>query len=212
MRLLMFEHCSLCFRVRMIAALKGIRLEEQVVIDDDDDAMVSLVGRRVIPILVMDDNTPMLESMDMVEYIEAMGSPALVGNERPEMTAMEDELLSRTPNLTMPRYSRLDLPEFATPSARAHFIQRKMKTYRDFDDLIAETPAFIEALMPSLEKLDRMIESETAVNGMLSRDDIRILPILRSLGVVKNLEWPSRVRSYTETMMSRLGFQPLPQI
>lgn len=52
--MLMFEHCSLCFRVRMVAALKGIHLVEQVVEDDDSAAMVELVGRRVIPVLVLD--------------------------------------------------------------------------------------------------------------------------------------------------------------
>jgi glutaredoxin 2 len=44
MKLLMFEHCSLCFRVRMVAALKGIHLAEQVVEDDDSAAMTALWG------------------------------------------------------------------------------------------------------------------------------------------------------------------------
>ena len=34
MRLYMFEHCSLCFRVRMIAALKRMHLQETVVLDE----------------------------------------------------------------------------------------------------------------------------------------------------------------------------------
>jgi glutaredoxin 2 len=29
----MFEHCSLCFRVRMAAALKRVHLQETVVLD-----------------------------------------------------------------------------------------------------------------------------------------------------------------------------------
>ena len=70
MKLYMFEHCSLCFRVRMIAALKRRHLQETVVLDDDTDTMVNLVGRRVIPILVKDDGQPMLESMDMVGHID----------------------------------------------------------------------------------------------------------------------------------------------
>src|SRR6202040_2694245 len=68
-KLYMFEHCSLCFRVRMIAALKRLHLQETVVLDDDTETMVALVGKRVIPILVKDDGRPMLESMDMVTYV-----------------------------------------------------------------------------------------------------------------------------------------------
>ena len=44
MKLYMFEHCSLCFRVRMIAALKRMHLQETVVLEDDTETMV--VARR----------------------------------------------------------------------------------------------------------------------------------------------------------------------
>jgi glutaredoxin 2 len=44
----MFEHCSLCFRVRMTATLEGIHLRQSVVLEDDSDAMARLVGKRVI--------------------------------------------------------------------------------------------------------------------------------------------------------------------
>jgi glutaredoxin 2 len=39
----MFEHCSFCFRVCMIAALKRMHLQETVVLDDDSDTMVGLI-------------------------------------------------------------------------------------------------------------------------------------------------------------------------
>ena len=89
MRLYMFEHCSLCFRVRMMAALKRLHLQETVVLDDDTDTMVGLVGKRMIPILVKDDGRPMLESMDMVKHIEGLGAPILTGVERPEILAVD---------------------------------------------------------------------------------------------------------------------------
>ena len=85
MRLYMFEHCSLCFRVRMTAALKGINLEEKAILDDDSDTMIALVGKRQIPILVKDDGKPMLESMEMVKYLDSLGEPLLTGPERPEV-------------------------------------------------------------------------------------------------------------------------------
>src|SRR3984893_14130425 len=82
MRLYMFEHCSLCFRVRMTAALKRLHLQETVVLDDDSDTMIGLVGNRVIPILVKDDGKPMLESMDMVTHVDSIGEPVLTGRQR----------------------------------------------------------------------------------------------------------------------------------
>jgi glutaredoxin 2 len=212
MKLYMFEHCSLCFRVRMIAALKHMHLQETVVLDDDTDTMVGLVGKRVIPILLKDDGKPMLESMDMVKYIEGLSPPILVGPQHPEISAWADQIVAKTAPLTMPRYPLLGLPEFATAAALDHYIMRKRKTYGDFAELRSHTRQQIDELMPKLEELDALIESPQAVNGTLSMDDIRVLPLLRSVAVVKGLPFPRRVRNYFESMMNRIGFQPLPAV
>jgi glutaredoxin 2 len=211
-RLYIFEHCSLCFRVRMTAALKRLHLQETVVLDDDTDTMVSLVGKRVIPILVKDDGNPMLESMDMVRHIESIGEPVLTGPARPEIAEWAERIVSKTAPLTMPRYPLLGLPEFATIAAHDHYTVRKRKMFGDLTEVRAKTRDYIKQLMPDLEMLDRLIESPVAVNGTLSMDDVQVLPLLRSAAVVKGLRFPEKVRTYFETMMSRIGYQPLPAI
>ena len=212
MKLFMFEHCSLCFRVRMTAALKRLHLQETAVLDDDTDTMVELVGKRVIPILVTDDGRPMLESMDMVSHIDSIGDPVLTGSERDEIAAWSVSFITKTGPLTMPRYPLLGLPEFATIAALDHYNLRKRKAFGDFIELRANTRAYLKELMPDLEQLDRLIESPTAVNGKLSRDDVRVLPLLRSAAVVKGLRFPPKVRDYLETMMELIGYQPLPAV
>ena len=212
MRLYMFEHCSLCFRVRTTAALKGVHLQQEVVLDDDSETMIALVGKRQIPILVKDDGKPMLESMEMVKHIDGIGEPILTGPERPEIAAWAEQVVPKTGPLTMPRYPLLGLPEFATQAALDHYTMRKRKSFGDFVELRAKTRQYLEELAPSLDALGRLIESPSAVNGMLSMDDIRVLPLLRSAGVVKGLRFPPKVRDYFETMMSRIGYQALPAV
>jgi glutaredoxin 2 len=212
MRLYMFEHCSLCFRVRMIAALKHLHLQETVVLDDDSDTMIALVGKRVVPILVKDDGRPMLESMDMVDYIDGIGERVLTGRQRDEVGAWTDKAAAKTAPLTWPRYPLLGLPEFGTVAALDHYTLRKRKTLGDFVELRANTRHLIKELMPALQELDGLIESPLAVNGNLSLDDIRVLPLLRSAGVVKGLRFPPKVRDYFESMMSRIGYQPMPAV
>lgn len=212
MKLYMFEHCSLCFRVRMIAALKRLHLQEAVVLDDDFETMLGLVRKRVIPILVKDDGRPMLESMDMVTYIDSLGGRILTGPQRGEVAAWAEKAVARTGPLTMPRYSLLGLPEFGTIAALDHYKLRKRKVFGDFVELRANTRQHIDALMPDLEELDGLIESPSAVNGELSLDDIRVLPLLRAVAVVKGLRFPHRVRDYFELMMDRIGYQPLPAV
>jgi len=63
-----------------------------------------------------------------------------------------------------------------------------------------------------LDALDRLIESPSAVNGQLSLNDVHVLPLLRAAAVVKDLSFPDRVRAYFETMMSRIGFKPIPAV
>jgi glutaredoxin 2 len=196
----------------MIAALKRRHLQETVVLDDDTDTMVNLVGRRVIPILVKDDGQPMLESMDMVGYIDGFDTPILTGPERPEIAEWADQVVAKTAPLTMPRYPLLDLPEFGTVAALDHYILRKRKAFGDFVELRANTRQHIRELMPKLEELDALIESPQAANGTLSCDDIRVLPLLRSAAIVKGLSFPRRVRDYFESMMNRIGFPPLPKV
>jgi glutaredoxin 2 len=212
MRLFLFEHCSLCFRVRMTAALKGLHLQETVVLDDDTETMAGLAGKRQIPILVKDDGQPMLESMDMVHYVDAHGVSILTGPQRAEVAAAAGRIADRTAPLTWPRYPLLGLPEFATVSAHDHYVVRKRKAIGDLVELRAATRRYVDELVPELEALNELIESPTAVNGTRSLDDIRILPLLRSAAVVKGLRFPDKVRNYFETMMGRIGYAPLPAI
>jgi glutaredoxin 2 len=104
------------------------------------------------------------------------------------------------------------LPEFGTIAAHDHYVVRKRKIMGNLVELRARTHELIDMLMPDLENLDSMIERRDAVNGRLSLDDIRVLPILRSAAVVKSLRFPHKVRDYFETMMKRIGYQPLPAI
>jgi glutaredoxin 2 len=208
----MFEHCSLCFRVRMTAALKRIHLQETVVLDDDTETLVGLTGKRQIPILVKDDGQPMLESMDMVRHLEAQGEPILVGPERSEIAAWADRFAGKAARLTWPRYPLLGLPEFATIAAHDHYTMRKRKALGDLVELRADTRRLLGELAPELDALNELVATPTAVNGALSLDDIRVLPLLRSAAVVKGLRFPHKVRDYFETMMSRIGYQPLPAI
>jgi glutaredoxin 2 len=211
-RLYLFEHCLLCFRVRMIAALKRLHLQETVVLEDDSETMIGLVGRRVVPILVKDDLQPMLESMDMVAYVDSLGDPILTGPQRSEIARWVDKVTAKLPPLTWPRYPLLGLPEFGTVAALDHYHVRKRKVLGDFVELRANTRQHVRMLMPDLEELDRLIESRLAVNGELSVDDVRVLPLLRSAAVVKELSFPKKVRDYFESTMHHIGYAPLPAI
>src|SRR5262249_55790637 len=153
-----------------------------------------------------------LESMDMVAYVDGIGERMLTGPQRKAVGAWAERVLSKLPPLTQPRYPLLGLPEFASVAALDHYHLRKRKALGDFVELRANTRRHVGELMPDLQELDDLIESPLAINGALSLDDIRVLPLLRSAAVVKGLRFPSKVRDYFETMMSRIGYAPLPAV
>lgn len=112
----------------------------------------------------------------------------------------------------MPRYRLLSVPEFATAEAPDHYLVRKSKIYNEFAALRAQAQRFTGQLMPHLERLDALIEAHMAVNCQLSRDDVRVLPLLRSAAVVEGLKFPGEVQAYFETLVARKGYTPLPRI
>ncbi len=78
--------------------------------------------------------------------------------------------------------------------------------------LRARTKELLIELAPVLDELAEEIAEPHAVNGTLSRDDLRILPLLRSSAVVEGLTLPPRVMEYFEAMMARVGIPKLPYI
>ena len=81
----------------MIAALKRLHLQEMIVLEDDSETMIELVGRRVVPILVKDDGQPMLESMDIVRHVDSLGEHILTGPQRSEIASWVDKVTSKLP-------------------------------------------------------------------------------------------------------------------
>ena len=92
------------------------------------------------------------------------------------------------------------------------FRSRKRKAIGDLVELRAATRRYIDDLAPELDELDGFIERPDAVNGTLSIDDLHVLPLLRSAAVVKGIRFPTKVRDYFDTMMRRVGYQPLPAV
>ncbi len=174
MRLYLFEHCSLCFRVRMTAALKRLHLQETVVLDDDSETMIGLVGKRVVPILVKNDGKPMLESMDMVHYVDSLGERCshrtrAARDQHMGRTSAAQAISADLAPISAPWAARVRNGGCARPlqSAQAQSDRRLRRATR-------HTRQHINALMPDLEELDHLIESSrrrqrNAISGRYSR-------------------------------------------
>lgn len=208
MKLYIFDHCPYCMRAKMIFGLKRLPVEFEILLNDDEQTPVSLVGKKVVPILIKEDGTAMPESLDIVNYIDQhYGSPVLSTRIRPEMEQWINEVTSYYNYLLIPRFPKMPLAEFATKRAVDYFVKKKTDYIGDFEQHWENTENYLARLHQDLDKLAPMILSVQAANGELSMEDILLFPILRNLTCVKGLRLPSTIKEYVQTMaeQSQIG-------
>tara|TARA_R110001632_G_scaffold82802_3_gene183620 strand:- start:2447 stop:2749 length:303 start_codon:yes stop_codon:yes gene_type:complete len=68
MKMYIYEHCPFCARVRYVARMLDIQLEEIIVNYSDNTTIYRLIGKKVVPTLIKEDGTPMTESGDIIHY------------------------------------------------------------------------------------------------------------------------------------------------
>ena len=79
-------------------------------------------------------------------------------------------------------------------------LKRKQNLLGNFAENIAKTETYLTRLKSDLEKLAVLIQSENALNGQLSLEDIIVFPVLRNLTCVKGIEFPPAVLAYIMNM------------
>lgn len=201
MKLYIYDHCPYCVRPRMIFGLKNVPVEEITLLNDDEETPISLVGKKLVPILIKEDGQPMGESLDIVRYIDGQyGEKILSENVRPEVDEWIKKVGSYYYRLLHPRCIKLGLAEFKTPSAIEYFVNKKSQKIGDFAENLANSDEYIKALNADLLILEQMVKDKGALNGDLSIEDILVFPMLRNLTCVKGLEFPPKVKAYIENM------------
>ncbi|WP_075180971.1 glutaredoxin 2 [Pantoea sp. 1.19] len=204
MKLYIYDHCPFCVRARMIFGLKNLPVKLLTLHNDDAATPERLVGKKMVPILCKPDGSYMTESLDIVAFVDRSDrQPLLTG---PLSAAIGDWLRhvdGYVNKLIIPRVAEAPFDEFETPAARQHFIAKKEATLGDFAELKAHSPGLIKKISDDLRDLDPLIAQSNAVNGEPSLDDIHLFPLLRSLTLVKGIDYPSRVAEYRNNMANQ---------
>ena len=200
MRLFIYDHCPYCVRTRMPFAMKNIPLELIELANDDEATPISMVGKKVCPILEKEDGTYTAESMDIVQYIDQLdGKPIFAPSSNREDLAgwiKDNSVLFR--QLLYPRWVNSPLGEFDTQSARDYFQNKKEQDIGSFADALAKSAEYITQLEAELVKLNTMMHSSKSINAKLSLDDIDFFGRLRGITLIKSLVIPAKTRAYID--------------
>lgn len=206
MKLHIYEHCPYCVKARMIFGFKHIPVTLNYILNDDVETPTNMIGQKMVPILEKEDGTYMPESMDIVHYIDGLeGQKVLTGQANPVVAEWLAKAREYTSKLAMPRWVRADFGEFKTPGARKYFKEKKTASIGSFEENLNHTAALIEKANAHLVELEPIIQSPTAVHGVLSEDDIHLFATLRSLSIVKGLQYPPKVDVYRREMAEASG-------
>lgn len=202
MKLYIYEHCPFCTRARMIFGLKGLPLTLGVILEGDAQTPTRLIGKKAVPILEKEDGTHMGESLDIVRYVDAIGTPVLTAPADPALDAWGKDVWPLGLKLFIPRFTKGDFAELATPDAREAYRLREEKAFGDLEALMAATPALLAEVNPKLEALAPLLDARCDALGI---SDIQLWPILRSLSIVDGLHFPAPVLAYARRLETQGG-------
>lgn len=205
MKLYLYDHCPFCVKARMIFGFTQTPVTEIFLLNDDEQTPISMIGKKMLPILVKEDGSFLPESLDIVHYIDGLtGQPSVFrAPSAPEIKQWLDAAEPSLYRLVMPRniqYSGFE--EFATQSAKDYFQHNKEKFIGSFALAWAKTDEYLADLNQRLVNLEPMIKSAQAMHGELSEDDLHLFAFLRCLSLVKGVHYPAKVREYMQQISS----------
>ena len=232
--LYVYDHCPFCVRVRAALGLKNIKHNLHFLANDDVKTPTALVGKKISPILEWKEaSVCMPESMDIVQLVDGdvrLGPTGVIKPKtgRDDLKAWQSSVQDLLRGLQRPRYVATGLiPEFQQLDGRHAFIKNhqlvgytkdewkkgdmpledKLKLYAE---AMAKDPASdIEEVNRKLVELDDMIYSVNHCSpGGVSLDDIDLFARLRSITIIRDVDWPTKLRTYMDNM-SELADIPL---
>ena len=206
-QLFVYDHCPYCVKARMIFGFKGISFKMQILSNEDEKTPVSMIGVKMVPILKKEDGSFMGESLDIIRFVDRQkGKPAV-------SSYKEDKALSRwmeegsrwNYSLAMPRWVQSSMEEFQTKNARRYFTAKKERFLGPFKEALANTKSLIQDMEEHLSQLESMMsqEKEGFFRGVLTVNDFHLFAFLRSLTVVKGLNFPPKTASYLKILSKK---------
>ena len=215
MQLFVYDHCPYCVKARMIFGIRAIDFHMRVLLNDDIETPVKMIGKKMLPILELKSHKYMPESLDIIEYMDKNYPPpqeihfSLPDDVR--LMSLLDEEKQAHYSLVMPRWVRSNLKEFQTEGARAYFQEKKEKMIGPFDQAMERTEEYKTIMEDTLSRIENTWTFQPEenkfwyVDGRLSLNDFHLFAFLRSLSIVKDLRWPTLLKDYAELASKKSG-------
>lgn len=208
MKLFIYDHCPYCVKARMIFGVKGLPCEVVTLANDDEKTPVSLIGRKMLPILEDPPGQYRPESLDIIKYVDQKTPPPVVhNNEDSHLLGLMNQVKDSVYSLAMPRWQVCGMEEFQTLSAQKYFQNRKEHTTGPFEEALKNTPRFKNNVLQSLSLMEKLLDEAGPwyLGSSLSLNDFHLFAFLRTLSVVEGLKFPPRLHRYRTHCVKKSG-------
>ena len=213
-----YDHCPYCIRVELTMGFLGLPYDRVVYGYGDASETTGpkkLLGKKVLPVLELEDGSMMMESLDIVAYLDARAGGPAFARLAPQTGRFAEWLARYKPVqrlLYRPRILKMPIVDWTDDAARDVGYARAKYTKQGFDYDAAEagTADQIKAVNALLGELDALLHPGAAAGGACnawgpSLDDVTLLPDLRTLTCVAGVAWPAGLRAYMEAAFARPG-------
>jgi glutaredoxin 2 len=191
----------------MLIHFKNLNIEKVVLLNDDEKTPISMIGKKMLPILQKNNNEYLPESLDIVQYLDQLDESILpIHSEPTRILKWLDQAKPYLNQLVRPRMIYYPFKEFETQSARDYFERKKSETIGSFAQLIDQTKEILETFQPILNHISDPVFDIT--NNHLSWEDIYLFPHLLSLTLVPGVRWPLVIEKYLHTKCNLFDIAP----
>ena len=209
-----YEHCPFCLRVRALAGLKNIALSLKLMAFADIETPINLCGKKQAPILQKDDGSIMIESLDIMAYLDHFQGDILLKNYNcdPDLEACLTHLSVLHLSLTSPLYVELKGTEFDNKSDQDRYIKREESHMSiSFSEALEKQERLKKDMQIALqEKLVSIVETKHILNAqdaLFSR--IVLFVFLRKLSLVKGLKLPYALELFFKDFSKKTGLESM---
>ncbi|MFA0251728.1 glutaredoxin 2 [Vibrio sp. 10N.261.45.A4] len=205
MKLYIYDHCPFCARVAYIAQSLGLNIELVSVDYDDAQTLIDLIGKKMVPVLQIDDGSIMAESLDIIAYFMDLKSNDEQREPSEQATLFQSRAFPLTQQIGRPRWWNLDLAEYRSAGAKEAWRVSKETEGFNFEELLEKTPQYVQLINPLLKDAELLLELENGESSLPLIDQALYFSMLRGFYVEPSIEWPPELDHWMERKSKELG-------
>ncbi len=199
-----YIHCPFCVRVRMALGLLQIPYISKVVPYNDEQTPIALTGKKMLPIMTLDDGKVMNESLDIIRNLDT-GSKinfSLYLSASEEIETLLSKLGSDVHSLCMPYW--VWTPEF-DENSRKYFQDKKEVKRGPFKNLIKNKDEYLSSLNKNLLQLESEL-SKFYRSEELTVADIMIASHLWGMYIFPEFQFSEKIHHYLQRVKEECSF------